>query len=161
MKQRESLPSDNDWAEAVASAKHLVQQDEAATREAPLPLGRSFYLGLLGVGVALAVALFSPRLMAPEPVALSSVEQGADLRMEVSVLVEEIEAYKRETGRLPSPAMLAPYLEEGYEYRITDPATHQYLVRRSAGGVTVTYDGSLSLGLWLVLGGVSEGGGAS
>jgi len=144
----------------VASAKHLVQQDEAATRAAPTPLGRSFYLGLLGVAVAVIVALASPRFMAPEPVTLSSVEQGADLRMEVSVLVEEIEAYKRETGRLPSPAMLAPYLEQGYEYRITDPRTQQYVVRRTAGGVTVSYDGSLSLGLWLVLGGVSEGGGA-
>ena len=54
--------------------------------------------------------------------------------------------------------MLAPFLEEGYDYRITDRNAGLYEVRRSAGGVEVVYDGSLPLSLWLVIGGTSETG---
>ena len=74
------------------------------------------------------------------------------MREEVAVLVAEIEAYRAENGTLPPPAMFAPYLERGYQYQITDPLAKRFLVRRFTGEATVTYDGSLPLGLWLVLG---------
>lgn len=152
-------PGPDDWADAVASATDLVRKDEAVTRGAAgRPVGRDFYLVLLGVVVAVAVALGIPRLAGPEPAALAPRDQGSDLREEVAVLVEQIEAYRRENGALPDPEVLRPYLEGGYQYWVTGTRGDEFVVRRTAGGVTVTYDGSLPLGLWLVLGGNSEGG---
>jgi hypothetical protein len=112
----------------------------------------------LGVLVTVAVAMVAPRLVQGPPPSLSSVEQAKDLRAEAGVLIEQIEAYREERGVLPAPAMLAPFLDEGYEYRIIDRAMGRYEVRRSAGGVEVVYDGSLPLNLWLVIGGSAGSG---
>ena len=122
---------------------------------APLP-GRGPLLIVAGVVIALAVAVLSPRLVRRAEPGLSPVDQAADLRTEAGRLIEQIEAYRAERGTLPAPAMLAPFLDEGYEYRIIDRAAMRYEVRRSAGGVEVVYDGSLPLNLWLVLGGGGE-----
>lgn len=159
MTEKDIIPGPDDWAKAVASATDLVRKDEAAGRSPRAgPLGRDFYLVILGVLVTVAVAMLLPQLTAPAPAALPPRDQGSDLREEVAVLVEQIEAYKVEHRALPDPEVLRPYLEGGYEYLVIDPVQRKYAVRRSAGGVTVTYDGSLPLGLWLVLGGNSEGG---
>lgn len=123
----------------------------------PLP-GRAVFLVVLGLGVAVSIAMVAPRLVQGPPAALTLVEQASDLRQEAAVLIEQIEAYRDERGVLPAPAMLAPFLEGGYEYRVLDRATGRFEVRRAAGGVEVVYDGSLPLGLWLLIGGSTEGG---
>jgi len=117
-------------------------------------------MGVAGLMVAVSVAVLAPRMFPSDPVVLSVVEQASDLRAEAALLVEQIEAFRRERGTLPDAPMLAPYLDSGYEYRIIDRSLGKYEVRRSAGGVVVTYDGSLPLGLWVVIGGSTGGGGA-
>jgi len=147
------------WAQVVSSAEDhvLLEASGVPTQRRPLP-GYGVLVGALGVIVTVGVALVAPRLLEGPPASLSSVEQASDLRTEVGMLVQQIEAYKEERGILPPPAMLAPFLEEGYDYRITDRNAGLYEVRRSAGGVEVVYDGSLPLSLWLVIGGTSETG---
>lgn len=108
---------------------------------------------LMTVGVAFGVQ----EMTGPEPRPLPAASQSADLRREASALIEQIEAYRVERGELPDPSLLGPYLEEGYDYRVVDEATGRYEVRRTAGGVTVTYDGSMPVGLWMLIGGSSGG----
>lgn len=108
---------------------------------------------LLTVGVAFGVR----EMTRPKPASLPVANQVADLRLEAAALIEQIEAYRTERGELPPPSMLSPYLDEGYEYHVVDENAGRYVVRRTAGGVTVTYDGSLPLGLWMVIGGSSSG----
>lgn len=123
----------------------------------PLP-GRGVLILASGVVVAVAVALVAPRLVEGPPVRLTTVEQASDLRHEAAMLIEQIEAYREERGVLPAPAMLAPFLDAGYQYRIVDRAEGRFEVRRFAGGVEVVYDGSLPLSLWVLIGGSSETG---
>ncbi|MDP2956267.1 MAG: hypothetical protein Q8N53_07590 [Longimicrobiales bacterium] len=154
--ERERAQDQNKWAEVVSSAEDHVRRDHAMAPDRSLPLpGRNAFLILGGVVVAGLVAFLAPRLAPESPAALPATEQASDLRAEAALLVEQIEAYRQERGTLPLPAMLAPFLDEGYTYRILDPTMGRYEVRRAAGGVEVTYDGSLPLGLWLVLGGSS------
>lgn len=120
--------------------------------------GRKFFLVLTGVLVAAGVAFGVGAVAQPEPETLPSASQAADLRVEASALIEQIEAYRTERGALPDASLLSPYLEEGYEYEVLNEEEGRYLVRRTAGGVTVTYDGSVPLGLWVVVGGSSSGG---
>ena len=86
------------------------------------------------------------------PATLSPVEQAADLRAEAAVLVREIEAYRDLQGRLPEPAAIAYLMDQGLSYRVVDPVVGRYEVTRTAGGVSVTYDGSLPVVLWVLLG---------
>ncbi|NJD18164.1 MAG: hypothetical protein FIA95_02630 [Gemmatimonadetes bacterium] len=152
-------PEKDEWAAVVSSAEDHVRRDAeyAPGRARPLP-GRTALLVAGGVLVALAVAFGAPRLMPGSAASLPVTEQASDLRAEAALLVEQIEAYRKELGTLPSPSKLSPFLEEGYSYRVVDEALGRYEVRRAAGGVEVTYDGSLPLGLWLVIGGSSSGG---
>lgn len=150
-------PDPNSWAQAVSRAEDHVREEASGgpTAGPPLP-GRAVLVVIAGLVVAAGVAFVSPRLVGSPRADLAAVEQAADLRAEVGRLVEQIEAFKEERGTLPLPAMLAPFLDEGYEYRITDRNALRYEVSRSAGGVEVVYDGSLPLNLWLVVGGLSE-----
>jgi len=151
--------NDGKWADAISRAEDLVVRERSAGPETPRPLpGQKTVMILVGLGIAVAVAFVSPRLFPGSPLLLSSPEQASDLRAEAGLLIEQIEAYRQEYGRLPAPEVLAPFLDEGYEYRILDPTVGQYEVRRSSGGIEVTYDGTLSLGLWLVVGGASSEG---
>ena len=153
-------PSDPDrWAEVVSSAEDMVRRDASPTLGLSRPLpGQKAPTLAAGVVVALGVAFATPRLSPPTPPSLSAREQASDLRAEVALLVEQIEAYRAARGELPPPSMLSPFLDEGYEYRILDRTEGRYEVRRAAGGVAVTYDGALPLGLWLAIGGASEAG---
>ena len=154
-----SASSQDKWAEVVSSAEDHVRRDAALGpgRARPLP-GRNVLLVLLGVVVAVGVAFVAPRLAPGSPASLPVTDQASDLRAEASLLVEQIEAFRQERGTLPAPSMLSPFLDEGYSYRIVDEALGRYEVRRAVDGVEVTYDGSLPLGLWLVIGGTSAGG---
>ncbi|HSW29788.1 MAG TPA: hypothetical protein VLH75_09940 [Longimicrobiales bacterium] len=154
-----NAPDHDKWAAVVSSAEDHVRRDAtcAPGRARPLP-GRNALLVAAGVVVAVGVALAAPRVMPGSPASLPATEQASDLRAEAALLIEQIEAYRQERGTLPQPSMLSPFLEEGYSYRIVDEAMGRYEVRRTAGGVEVTYDGSLPLGLWLVIGGSSAGG---
>jgi hypothetical protein len=148
------------WAEVVSSAADAVRRDAElapAGRARPLP-GRNVLLIALGVVVAVGVAFVAPRLVPGSPAALPFNDQASDLRAEAAILIEQIEAYRQENGVLPAASMLAPFLDEGYSYRIVDEATGRYEVKRAAGGVEVVYDGSLPLGLWLAIGGGAAGG---
>ena len=153
-------PADADkWANVVSQAEDHVRREAVPEASPPRPLpGQKVIITLGCVTVALLAALWAPRLLPNEPAKLSAVEQAKDLRAEAGVLIQEIEAYKAEHGTLPQPTMLAPFLGHGYEYQIVNQSTGQYLVRRSAGGIEVTYDGSLPLRLWLVIGGMTSGG---
>jgi hypothetical protein len=154
-----NAPDQDKWAAVVSSAEDHVRRDAtyAPVRARPLP-GRNALLVAAGVVLAVGVALAAPRLMPGSPASLPLTEQASDLRAEAALLIEQIEAYRQERGTLPQPSMLSPFLEEGYRYRIVDEAMGRYEVSRTAGGVEVTYDGSLPLGLWLVIGGSSAGG---
>lgn len=152
-------PDHDKWAEVVSSAEEHVRRDTAVGPGRPRPLpGRNILLIAVGVVVAVAVALAAPRLIPGSPASLPLNDQASDLRSEAALLIQQIEAYRQERGTLPPPSMLAPFLDEGYSYRILDEATGRYEVKRSAGGVVVTYDGSLPLGLWLAIGGGTTGG---
>ncbi len=155
MKNSESglTVGDDEWAAAVDSAANQIHTEEAASRSRSWKRSQqATYLVLLGIVVSVVVALRTPKMLGPGPVTLSASEQASDLRAEAALLIEQIEAVKAETGALPSPDVLTPFLDEGYEYDIVNASTGRYVVRRTAGGVTVTYDGTLSLGLWLLLG---------
>jgi hypothetical protein len=153
-------PDPNSWAQAVSRAEDHVRDEASSGPTAGVPLpGRAGLLVVAGLIVAAGLAFVSPRLVGSPRADLPAVQQATDLRVEVGRLVEQIEAYREERGTLPAPAMLAPFLDEGYEYRVTDRNALRYEVRRSAGGVEVVYDGSLPLNLWLVVGGLSETGG--
>jgi hypothetical protein len=152
-------PQQDKWAAVVSSAEDHVRRDAtyAPGRARPLP-GRNVLLIAAGALVAIGVAVAAPRVLPGSPPSLPATEQAADLRAEAALLIEQIEAYRQEHGTLPAPGMLSPFLEEGYSYRVVDQAMGRYEVRRAAGGVEVTYDGSLPLGLWLVIGGNSAAG---
>jgi len=146
------------WENAISRADDLVRREKSSGLDAPRPLpGQGFVMILAGVVVAVVVAFVWPRVVPGTPSQLSHTEQASDLRAEAAVLIEQIEAYREEYGRLPSPDVLVPFLDEGYHYRILDPTVGQYEVRRTSGGMEVTYDGTLSLGLWLVVGGATSG----
>jgi len=103
-------------------------------------------------------ATMTMQLAEPAPALLSVTDQASDLRLEAAILIEQIDAYWEERGVLPEPFALTPYLEEGYQYEIVNRNHGLFIVRRASAGVTVTYDGSLPLALWIVLGGKSAGG---
>lgn len=160
MKQPKDHPADEtDWARAVSRAEDHVRVESSgvAAAERPLP-GMGALLVIVGLFVASGVAFVSRRLVASPRPTLSRVEQAADLRTEVGRMVQAIEAYRAEKGSLPPPELFAPYLQDGYVYRIVDPVSNRYEVRRSAGGVEVVYDGSLPLNLWLMVGGLNPNG---
>lgn len=110
-----------------------------------------------GILITVGVAVGVQNVGESDPAALPRSTQAADLRQEASALIDQIEAYRTERGQLPDPSLLTPYLDEGYEYHVIDEGAGRYMVRRTAGDVTVTYDGSLPLGLWLVIGGSAAG----
>jgi len=147
---------DGKWENAISRADDLVRREKSSGPDAPRPLpGQGVVMILAGLVVAVVVAFVSPQIIPGTPIQLSPTEQASDLRAEAAVLIEQIEAYREEYGRLPSPDVLVPFLDEGYHYRILDPTVGQYEVRRTSGGTEVTYDGTLSLGLWLVVGGAT------
>ena len=155
-------PGRDPWADAIASAAAHVrtegsETDEDRGRNAPTK-GRKIFLVAAGMVITVSVAFGVQRMTASEPATLPQASQAADLRREASALVDQIEAYRTERGTLPHPSLLSPYLSEGYEYHVVDEKAGRYVVQRTAGGVTVTYDGTLPLGLWVLLGGSSGGG---
>lgn len=152
-------PPDQDrWAAAIQSAEAHVRADDSGSPpddEDDPTTRRKVLLGTTGVVVTLVVALGVQAATGPDPAGSSPATLAADLRLEAAALVEQIEAYRTERGELPEPSFLSPFLDEGYEYEVVNEEEGRYLVRRSAGGVTVTYDGSLPLGLWTLVGGSS------
>ena len=155
MKNPDSGPTvhDDEWAAAVNSATDHVLQEAAAGRSRfRRRSNQATLLVLVGIAVSVVVGFWTPQIIPTGPELLSQSEQASDLRAEAAFLIEQIEAVKAETGTLPSPELLAPFLDEGYEYQVVNASSGRYVVRRSAGGVTVTYDGALPLGLWLLLG---------
>jgi len=156
---KKGAPDRDKWAEVVSSAEDAVRRDAdlAPRRAHPLP-GRNILLISLGVVVAVGIAIVTPRLAPGSAASLPFNDQASDLRAEAALLIEQIEAYRQESGTLPPASMLAPFLDEGYSYRIVDEVTGRYEVRRAASGVEVIYDGSLPLGLWLAIGGGAAGG---
>lgn len=158
-KQSGPPPDDSKWADAISQAQRHVEsggsvEDDGVGR----PALRGPVLGLLGVLVAVSIAVVTVQVSEPAPATLTATDQASDLRLEAALLIEQIEAYKEEQGMLPDAFMLAPYLAEGYEYQVIDRARGVYIVRREAAGVTVTYDGSLPVNLWVLLGGGTSGG---
>lgn len=155
-----SSPDRDPWADAIAEASAHVRagSEHPPDRDGGEPTrGRKLLWVAAGMVVAASVAVGVREVARPEPAGLSMASQAADLRREASALIEQIEAYRAERGQLPDPSLLAPFLDEGYEYEIVDGAAGEYLVRRTAGGVTVTYDGSVPLGMWLLIGGGTTG----
>ncbi len=154
-------PSNRDWSEVVSQATEQVKRDAEAGLDSSGPrLEEAFLFVSFGAVLALLVAIWVPRL-APggEAASLPLSEQGEDLRIEAALLVEEVEAYRADRGELPPPDYFAAYLDSGYDYQVVDAVRGKYIVRRYSGGVSVTYDGTMSLSLWLLLGGISSGGG--
>lgn len=150
------------WADVIASAAAHVKSETAPGDGSGRPRrpgrGRKPLLVLAGVVMTAVVAFGVRGVAVGPPTALTPTDQAADLRLEASALIEQIEAYRTERGELPDPSLLSPFLDEGYEYHVINAQAQRYIVRRTAGGVTVSYDGSLPLGLWLVIGGGSSGG---
>lgn len=141
------------------AAAHVQKETDAGLEPAGPRPGQQTGLVVFGVILSVLVALWVPRLMpSPARSLLSVSEQAEDLRFEAGLLVEEIDAFRSERGALPTPEQLGPYLGEGFEYEVLDERTSQYLVRRRSGNLVVTYDGTMSLQLWLLLGGSSSGG---
>jgi len=146
---------DQRWAEVISEATQHVRTDGSDVRELSTPtIFRKVFLGAL---IGASAALLTGHLAKPAPASLSVMNQAADLRIEAALLVRQIHAYWEERGKLPDPLVLTPYLEEGYEYQIVDQSQGRFVVRRAAAGVTVTFDGSLPLSLWVLLGGQSIG----
>ena len=146
------------WVQALSRAEDHVRLEASAVPDSAHPLpGRGALAIMMGVVVAVAVAIVTPRLVGSPTPGLSTGQQASDLRAEAGRLIEQIEAYRVERGSLPTPAMLAPFLDEGYEYRITDRASLRFEVRRSAGGVEVVYDGSSPFSVWVTFGGSGGG----
>ena len=147
---------DKDWADAVADAATHAQDRIVSAHQRSE--ARDLRLPVLLVGVAAFVAAASwsaYRLIGPgNP--LPQAEQAADLRQEAAVLIQEIEAYREIHKRLPDPELYADWLDPGLVYEIVDPVAGLYRVTRSAGDVSVTYDGSLALGIWVLMGRASE-----
>lgn len=152
-------PDQDPWADAISIAAAHVETEGSETDGRrggeESPTGRKFLLVAAGVLFTASVAFGVRQMSAPKPAGLPVATQAADLRLEASALIEQIEAFRTERGELPDPALLSPYLDEGYEYHVVDREAGRYMVRRTAGGVTVTYDGSLPLELWMVIGGSS------
>ena len=111
---------------------------------------------LAGFVVFLSVAAWNAYRLATPPTRLPADEQAADLREEAAVLIREIEAYRTAMGRLPEAQLIGDRLGGGFVYRVLDPVAGLYEVTRSAGDVSVTYDGSMTLGLWVLVGGAAE-----
>lgn len=153
-----SAPDRDKWADVVSSAEDHVRMDASYVSRTAQPLpGRNVFVLLVGVVVAVAAALATSRIGPGSTLVLPPTQQASDLRGEVALLVEQIEAFREERGTLPTADLLEPFLDEGYEYEVLDASAGRYEVRRSAGGVEVTYDGSLPLGLWLTIGGATTG----
>ena len=153
-----SPPSEDDrWAAVISEATQHVRTDGADVKKSPNP--KRVQRILLGVLMGAWAAFLTMRLAEPQSASLPINTQAADLRIEAALLIEQINAYWEERGTLPDPIALSPYLDEGYEYQIVDPTQGRFVVRRASGGVTVTFDGSIPLNLWILLGGQATGGG--
>ena len=152
------LPDGKHWEDVVAeAATHAKGRGKSA--EARAPAGQRRLWVMVGTGTALVLAVAWGAYNATVSVLpLSPVEQAADLRQEAAVLIAEVEAFRTLNRRLPDPKEFADRLDGGLGYEVLDPIAGLYQVTRSAGGVTVTYDGKLPLGLWILVGGTSEGG---
>jgi hypothetical protein len=153
--KKPSLQNDQ-WEQVISEATQHVETDGLDGGEAASSgqLRRIF----LGFIITVSVAVFTLQLGEPELASLSVKNQSTDLRLEAALLIEQINAYWEERGTLPDPNALSPFLDEGYEYQIVDPTQGRFIVQRAAGGVTVTYDGSIPLNLWILLGGQTTGG---
>ena len=154
----EEVGQKKDWADAVADAASHAKKSVAAAEVRVEPRDRRLPILLAAGVVFLIVTAWSAYRLTTPPGPLSQVEQAADLREEAAVLVQEVEAYRAAFGRLPDPQHFAGLLDEDFTYQITDPVAGLYLVTRSGGDVTVRYDGSMPIGLWVLVGGTNPGG---
>ena len=107
--------------------------------------------GILLVGMAGGVAY----LALASPGSLSPQEEEADLRWAVGQVVNRIEAFRTERGRLPAEGDLFGLLSDHIVY-----TTHGdgYLVSGTKGPIQVEYDGTVPLGTWMEQS--TQGGGA-
>ena len=75
-----------------------------------------------------------------------------DLRRTVGALVEEIEAFRAEEGRLPEEAeliaeeLIGPEIDDQMEYTVTADG---YVIRLSEDSLVAEYDGSVPLDRWV------------
>ncbi len=144
-------PSERDFDRAVAEAARAVEKAEAARRaaeERARPRSRGPVLAVLLVGLV-AVAVYDyVRLTAPPPTPPAEVA-AEDLRASVAILVEEIEAFRAEAGRLPTAAELEAegLLDEGVRYAVLSDSAYEITATDEV--VTVRYRSDTPLDGWL------------
>ena len=127
----------------------LAAAQEAGARAAPKRRTQILVtLWLILAGVITADAYFFTR----PPPELPPAEQEIDLRWIVAGVVDEIEAFRVEEGRLPTRAEFTDLLDEVVSYEVRGEA---YVVRGQVDEILVEYDGSVLLDVWL---GLDEGG---
>ncbi len=108
-------------------------------------------LFVAGAGLLVAVGWSFLRIVGG-PEELSDDILLEDLRRSAASLVEEIEAFRTEEGRLPDEAellaeeLIGADIDEGLEYVRTDD---EYVVRLTEEVLVVEYDGSVPLDAWI------------
>lgn len=131
-------------ADAVGHVEHTIEaQREAEERRR----GRWRLPGLAVSLVALALVLAWNGWLVVRPTQrLSDAVVEGGLRHEVSLLVEEIEAFRSSNGRLPRPEEIAPLLDEVVRYEVQNG---DYVVTAGSGSVQLVYDGSVPIDAWM------------
>ena len=148
------------WSEAVSQASTHVQQrklaiEEAAERQKPKSRGLLLVeAAVIFAGViAWDIYVYTRPQEIPPP-----AEEAVDLRWFVSDVVELIEDFHAEQGRLPTRADLGDLLDEEFSYDIRGEG---YVVGLEGEGARVEYDGSVPLDEWVSSGATGSGGGNS
>ena len=151
-------PSDRPKTEPVSAAEREkilaeVLEDQRARKEArarqPRPPGADapFFaqVGLLFGGTLFFYLLFfSPSWIAPAaapPIRAERVEDN--LRVYLSIVAPQIDAYETREGRLPETIERLPGVREGTEY--VPISSGDYRIAVSSDGVAVTYESSQDL----------------
>ena len=139
---------DDGWTGVVAEASDDIAEHKAvasAVSEAQVRKPNTALVATLAVTLTVIMAMdIYVATRAPEP--LPAAEQEIDLRWVVAGVVDEIEVFRQEQGRLPTAADLNGLLDEVISY---EPTGDSYLVSAGAGELRIEYDGSVPLETWV------------
>ncbi|MFQ5536857.1 MAG: hypothetical protein ACE5GJ_05330 [Gemmatimonadota bacterium] len=148
-------PSDKDWDGAVNEVMTKVAEHEAAVRavEAGRPRRSRIWLLLFSGLAILGSAVFNVWYFTRPPPGLPPEVVTRDLRWEAWAVAQEVEAFREQEGRLPSPEEISEVMDEGVSY--TADGEH-YRIAVEDGDLRVVYEDTVPLDTWVA--GKDDGG---
>ena len=141
-----------DWDGAVGDVLDKVKKHRAAVvevEERQKPKSQTPVL-LGSLVVLLLVGVWNAWLFSRPPEGLPAEAVALDLRYDVQFVVELVEDFRLDNGRLPTVEEMSEYLDEDLLYLVNGSS---FQVTVFDGDIEVTYDGTVPLDSWVAVAG--------